>query len=78
MLDGKRSTAEKILYEALEKIKLKKAKMTLLKVFNMAINNVKPNVSVGLEELEAQHIKFGRSENKKGASFSFKMANGSD
>ena len=43
MLDGKRSTAEKILYEALEKIKLK-SKDDPLKVFNMAINNVKPNV----------------------------------
>ncbi len=43
MLDGKRSTAEKILYDALEKIK-SKSKDDPLKVFNLAISNVKPNV----------------------------------
>ena len=43
MYDGKRSTAEKILYDALEKIKLKN-KEDPLKIFNSAINNVKPNL----------------------------------
>ena len=43
MYDGKRSTAEKILYDALEKIK-SKSKEDPLKVFNTAINNVKPNL----------------------------------
>ena len=43
MLDGKRSTAEKILYDALEKIK-SKSKDDPLKIFNLAISNVKPNV----------------------------------
>ena len=43
MYDGKRSTAEKILYDALEKIK-SKSKEDPIKVFNTAISNVKPNL----------------------------------
>ena len=43
MYDGKRSTAEKILYDALDKIK-SKDKNDPLKIFNLAINNVKPNL----------------------------------
>ena len=41
MYDGKRSTAEKILYDALEKIKSKNSEDPL-KIFNAAISNVKP------------------------------------
>ena len=43
MYDGKRSTAEKILYDALDKIK-QKNNDDPLKVFNSAISNVKPNL----------------------------------
>ncbi len=43
MYDGKRSIAEKILYGALDKIK-SKSKEDPVKIFNNAINNVKPNV----------------------------------
>ena len=43
MYDGKRSTAEKILYDALDKIKSKNNEDPL-KVFNSAISNVKPNL----------------------------------
>ena len=43
MYDGKRSTAEKILYDALDKIKSKNNEDPL-KIFNTAISNVKPNV----------------------------------
>jgi len=43
MYDGKRSTAEKILYDALDKIKLKNNEDPL-KIFNSAISNVKPNL----------------------------------
>ena len=45
MYDGKKSKAEKILYEALEKIK-DKNKQDPLKVFNTAISNVRPNIEV--------------------------------
>ena len=44
MYDGKRSTAEKILYDAMEKMKGKNGDP--LKVFNAAISNVKPNIEV--------------------------------
>ena len=43
MYDGKRTTAEKILYDALEKIKSKNNEDPL-KIFNSAISNVKPNL----------------------------------
>ena len=43
MYDGKRSTAEKILYDALDKIKSKN-KEDPIKIFNSAISNVKPNL----------------------------------
>ena len=43
MYDGKRSTAERILYDALDKIK-ETNKQDPLKTFNDAIGNVKPNV----------------------------------
>jgi small subunit ribosomal protein S7 len=43
MYDGKRSRAEKILYDALEKIK-ETNKQDPLKTFNDAVSNVKPNV----------------------------------
>ena len=45
MYDGKRSTAEKILYDALEKIKTKNNEDPL-KIFNSAITNVRPNLEV--------------------------------
>ena len=44
MHDGKRSTAEKILYTALDKIKSKNEDP--VKVFNSAVNNVRPNLEV--------------------------------
>ena len=45
MYDGKRSTAEKILYTALDKIKKSKNEDPV-KVFNSAISNVRPNLEV--------------------------------
>ena len=45
MYDGKRSTAEKILYDALDKIKTK-TKDEPINIFNEAINNIKPTVEV--------------------------------
>ena len=43
MYDGKRTTAEKILYDALDKIKTKNNEDPI-KIFNTAISNVKPNL----------------------------------
>jgi small subunit ribosomal protein S7 len=45
MYDGRRSTAEKILYDALDKIQAKN-KEDPIKIFNSAITNVKPNLEV--------------------------------
>jgi len=45
MFDGKKITAEKIVYDAIEKIKTK-SKDEPITVFNDAINNVRPTVEV--------------------------------
>ena len=45
MYDGKKSAAEKIIYDALEKIK-EKTKQDPIKIFNDAINNIRPNLEV--------------------------------
>tara|TARA_Y100000590_G_scaffold22482_1_gene25954 strand:- start:2034 stop:2504 length:471 start_codon:yes stop_codon:yes gene_type:complete len=45
MYDGKKTTAEKIVYDALNKIK-SKSKDEPINVFNEAINNIKPTVEV--------------------------------
>ena len=45
MYDGKRFTAEKIIYSALDKIK-EKSKADPIKVFNTAVGNVRPNLEV--------------------------------
>ena len=45
MYDGKKSTAVKIIYSALEEIK-NKTKEDPIKIFNDAINNIRPNLEV--------------------------------
>ena len=45
MYDGKKTAAEKIIYEALEKIKNKTSEDPI-KVFNDAITNIRPNLEV--------------------------------
>ena len=45
MYDGKKTIAEKIIYDAIEKIK-SKSKEEPLNVFNDAINNIRPTVEV--------------------------------
>ena len=45
MYDGKKTIAEKIIYEAIDKIK-SKSKDEPINVFNEAINNIKPTVEV--------------------------------
>ena len=45
MYDGKKGVAEKIVYEAIEKIK-SKTKEDPINVFNEAINNIRPTVEV--------------------------------
>ena len=45
MYDGKKTVAEKIVYDAIEKIKTK-SKDEPLNIFNEAINNIRPTVEV--------------------------------
>ena len=45
MYDGKKVVAEKIVYEAIEKIK-SKTKEEPINIFNEAINNIRPTVEV--------------------------------
>ena len=45
MYDGKKTVAEKIIYDAIDKIK-SKSKEDPINVFNEAINNIKPTVEV--------------------------------
>ncbi len=45
MYDGKKTIAEKIVYDAIEKIKTK-TKDEPINIFNEAINNIKPTVEV--------------------------------
>ena len=45
MYDGRKTTAEKIIYNALEKIK-EKTKDDPIKIFNEAVNNIRPNLEV--------------------------------
>ena len=45
MYDGKKTSAEKIIYNALNEIK-NKTKEDPIKVFNEAINNIRPNLEV--------------------------------
>ena len=45
MFDGKKTVAEKIVYDAIDKIKTK-SKDEPITIFNEAINNIKPTVEV--------------------------------
>ena len=45
MYDGKKSVAEKIIYTALDQIK-NKTKEDPIKIFNDAVNNIRPNLEV--------------------------------
>ena len=45
MYDGRKATAEKIIYTALDKIE-QKTKEDPIKIFNDAINNIRPNLEV--------------------------------
>ena len=45
MYDGKKAAAEKIIYDSLDKIK-EKTKSDPMKIFNDAINNLRPNLEV--------------------------------
>ena len=55
MYDGKKTTAEKIIYSALDKIK-DKTKEDPIKTFNEAINNIRPNLRSKIKKSWWSHI----------------------
>ena len=67
MYDGKKTIAEKIVYDAIEKIK-SKSKDEPINIFNEAINNIKPTVEVrsrrvgGATYQVPVEVKFKRSQ----------------
>ena len=67
MYDGKKTTSEKIIYKALDKIK-EKTKEDPIKVFNEAIGNIRPNLEVrsrrvgGATYQVPQEVKTSRSQ----------------
>ena len=67
MYDGKKTTSEKIIYKALDKIK-EKTKDDPIKVFNEAIGNIRPNLEVrsrrvgGATYQVPQEVKTNRSQ----------------
>ena len=67
MYDGKKTIAEKIVYTALDKLK-NKSKDEPIKIFNDAINNIKPTVEVrsrrvgGATYQVPQEVKSNRSQ----------------
>ena len=72
MYDGKRSTAEKILYDALDKIKSKN-KEDPIKIFNTAISNVKPNLECRSRRVGGATYQVQLKLNLKSPSFSFTL-----
>ena len=56
MQHGRKTTSEKILYGALDKINEKTGQESL-KVFNEAIENVKPQIESRSRRVGAQHIR---------------------
>ena len=67
MYDGKKATSEKIIYDALDKIK-DKTKEDPLKVFDEAVNKIRPNLEVrsrrvgGATYQVPQEVKIKRSQ----------------
>ena len=67
MYDGKKSVAEKIVYNALDQIK-NKTKEDPIKIFNDAVNNIRPNLEVrsrrvgGATYQVPQEVKMKRSQ----------------
>ena len=76
MYDGKRSTAEKILYDALDKIKSKNNEDPI-KIFNTAISNVKPNLECRSRRVGGATYQVPVEVKAKRAQALTKMADGS-
>ncbi len=65
MWDGKKSVAQKIVYDALEKISKKIADVPPLEIFETAINNVKPYVEVRSRRVGGANYQVPMQVNKR-------------
>ena len=65
MWDGKKSVAQKIVYDALAKISKKIADVPPLEIFETAINNVKPYVEVRSRRVGGANYQVPMQVNKK-------------
>jgi small subunit ribosomal protein S7 len=65
MWDGKKSVAQKIVYEALDKVSKKVADVPPLEIFETAINNVKPYVEVRSRRVGGANYQVPMQVNKR-------------
>ena len=65
MWDGKKSVAQKIVYDALEKVGKKIADVPPLQIFEEAINNVKPYVEVRSKRVGGANYQVPMQVNKR-------------
>ena len=66
MLDGKKSVAQRVVYDALDKIeKRTKGEPTAIEVFRKAIDNVKPNVEVRSKRVGGANYQVPMQVNRK-------------
>jgi len=66
MLDGKRSVAQRIMYDAFDEIEKRNGgEMTGIEVFHLALENVKPNVEVRSKRVGGANYQVPRQVNKK-------------
>ena len=76
MYDGKKTIAEKIIYDAIDKIK-SKSKEEPINIFNEAINNIKPSVEVKSKRSQALALRWliDASRKRKDKNMSDKIFN---
>ena len=65
MWDGKKSVAQKIFYDAMDKVKTKVTDAQPLEVFEQAINNVKPNAEVRSKRVGGANYQVPMMVNKR-------------
>jgi len=65
MVDGKRSTASRVFYDAMEIIQKRVKDATPLEVFETAINNCKPNVEVRSKRVGGSNYQVPMPVNRK-------------
>jgi small subunit ribosomal protein S7 len=65
MYDGKKATAQRVFYDAMEIIGKKISDMKPIEVFDAAINNVKPNIETRSRRVGGQNYQVPMAVNRK-------------